>query len=317
MTDALPSIDNTSGVVIPEGHEKWDVLMDAFLSSIDVKEKTRQTYYWALVQYFDWLRRTHRSLHTLTNADILSFKTDLLRRMLTPLTVRAYLCAVRQFYSWAENIRLYPNIARSVKAPRGRKGFRKQHLNEFEIASLMEYLKDKNLRDYAMVNLILRTGLRTIEIVRADIGDIKLKKGHRILYVMGKGQDSKDDFVMLSEAAWGPLKTYLKERGDQVKSHPLFVTDGKGHRGGRMSPRGVQYVCKNALRAIGLDSHEYSAHSLRHSTAVMMLKNGADWKDVQRVLRHSSPVTTQIYTASIEEELRLQRCPEAILDNAF
>jgi site-specific recombinase XerD len=48
-----------------------------------------------------------------------------------------------------------------------------------------------------------------------------------------------------------------------------------------------------------------------------MLKNGADWKDVQRVLRHSSPVTTQIYTASIEEELRLQRCPEAILDDAF
>lgn len=49
----------------------------------------------------------------------------------------------------------------------------------------------------------------------------------------------------------------------------------------------------------------------------MLLKNGADWKDVQRVLRHSSPVTTQIYTESIEEELRLQRCPEAILDNAF
>ena len=84
-----------------------------------------------------------------------------------------------------------------------------------------------------------------------------------------------------------------------------------------MSARGVQYVCKNAMRAIGLDSHEYSPHSLRHTTAVMLLKNGADWKDVQRVLRHSSPVTTQIYTESIEEELRLQRCPESILDNAF
>lgn len=317
MTDTLQTINNTAELSVPESQEKWDILMDAFLSSLDVKEKTRQTYYWAMVQYFDWLRKTGRSLHTLTNADILSFKTDLLRRRLTPLTVRAYLCAVRQFYCWAENVRLYPNIARSVKAPRSKKGFTKMHLTEAEIGMLMEYLKGRNLRDLALVNLILRTGLRTVEVVRADIGDIKMKKGRRILYIMGKGQDAKDNFVMLSDAAWAPLKAYLKERGDSAKEHPLFVTDGKGHRGSRMSPRGVQYVCKNALRAIGLDSHEYSAHSLRHSTAVMLLKNGADWKDVQRVLRHSSPTTTQIYTASIEEELRLQRCAEAILDDAF
>ena len=168
-----------------------------------------------------------------------------------------------------------------------------------------------------MLNLLVRTGLRTIELVRADIGDIKYKKGRRILYVMGKGHDSKDDFVIISDAAWKPLQAYLSERGVTAKKDPLFVTEGKGHKGNRMSPRSVQYVCKNAIRAIGLDSPEYSPHSLRHSTAVMMLKNGADWKDVQRVLRHSSPVTTQIYTASIEEELRLMKCPEAILDDAF
>ena len=73
MTDTLQTINNTEGLSIPESQEKWDILMDAFLSSLDVKEKTRQTYYWAMVQYFDWLRRTGRSLHALTNADVLSF----------------------------------------------------------------------------------------------------------------------------------------------------------------------------------------------------------------------------------------------------
>ena len=198
-----------------------------------------------------------------------------------------------------------------------KKGFKKLHLNEAEITALLEHAKKRSLRNYAMLNLLVRTGLRTIELVRADIGDIKYKKGRRILYVMGKGHDSKDDFVIISDAAWKPLQAYLSERGVTAKKDPLFVTEGKGHKGNRMSPRSVQYVCKNAIRAIGLDSPEYSPHSLRHSTAVMMLKNGADWKDVQRVLRHSSPVTTQIYTASIEEELRLMRCPEAILDDAF
>ena len=317
MTNTLQTINNTADLAILENQQKWDLLMEAFLASLDVKDKTRDTYYWAMTQYFEWLQNTNRSIQFLSSADIIAYKTDLLRRMLTPLTVSVYLSAVRRFYSWAESSRLHTNIARDIKAPRMKKGFKKLHLNEAEIIALLEHAKKRSLRNYAMLNLLVRTGLRTIELVRADIGDIKYKKGRRILYVMGKGHDSKDDFVIISDAAWKPLQAYLSERGVTAKKDPLFVTEGKGHKGNRMSPRSVQYVCKNAIRAIGLDSPEYSPHSLRHSTAVMMLKNGADWKDVQRVLRHSSPVTTQIYTASIEEELRLMRCPEAILDDAF
>ena len=317
MTNTLQTINNTADLAILENQQKWDLLMEAFLASLDVKDKTRDTYYWAMTQYFEWLQNTNRSIQFLSSADIIAYKTDLLRRMLTPLTVSVYLSAVRRFYSWAESSRLHTNIARDIKAPRMKKGFKKLHLNEAEITALLEHAKKRSLRNYAMLNLLVRTGLRTIELVRADIGDIKYKKGRRILYVMGKGHDSKDDFVIISDADWKPLQAYLSERGVTAKKDPLFVTEGKGHKGNRMSPRSVQYVCKNAIRAIGLDSPEYSPHSLRHSTAVMMLKNGADWKDVQRVLRHSSPVTTQIYTASIEEELRLMRCPEAILDDAF
>lgn len=317
MTNTLQTINNTADLAILENQQKWDLLMEAFLASLDVKDKTRDTYYWAMTQYFEWLQNTNRSIQFLSSADIIAYKTDLLRRMLTPLTVSVYLSAVRRFYSWAESSRLHTNIARDIKAPRMKKGFKKLHLNEAEITALLEHAKKRSLRNYAMLNLLVRTGLRTIELVRADIGDIKYKKGRRILYVMGKGHDSKDDFVIISDAAWKPLQAYLSERGVTAKKDPLFVTEGKGHKGNRMSPRSVQYVCKNAIRAIGLDSPEYSPHSLRHSTAVMMLKNGADWKDVQRVLRHSSPVTTQIYTASIEEELRLMKCPEAILDDAF
>ena len=317
MTNTLQTINNTADLAILENQQKWDLLMEAFLASLDVKDKTRDTYYWAMTQYFEWLQNTNRSIQFLSSADIIAYKTDLLRRMLTPLTVSVYLSAVRRFYSWAESSRLHTNIARDIKAPRMKKGFKKLHLNEAEITALLEHAKKRSLRNYAMLNLLVRTGLRTIELVRADIGDIKYKKGRRILFVMGKGHDSKDDFVIISDAAWKPLQAYLSERGVTAKKDPLFVTEGKGHKGNRMSPRSVQYVCKNAIRAIGLDSPEYSPHSLRHSTAVMMLKNGADWKDVQRVLRHSSPVTTQIYTASIEEELRLMRCPEAILDDAF
>ena len=56
MTDTLQTINNTAELSVPESQEKWDILMDAFLTSLDVKEKTRQTYYWAmgLVGYTPW-----------------------------------------------------------------------------------------------------------------------------------------------------------------------------------------------------------------------------------------------------------------------
>ena len=300
-----------------ESEENWEVLLAAFLDSQDIRQTSRETYYWGLAQYFAWMQSSGRVMKSMTPADVVSFKSYLIRQKLSALTISSYLTAVRRFYSWTESMMLYPNIARSIRPPRGKKGFKKMHLNEEEVLELLSYLRSKSLRDYAIVNLILRTGLRTIEVIRADVGDVKYKRGKRILKIWGKGHDEKDNFVILGDATWKPIQGYLNTRGKAGKDEPLFLTDGKGHRGARMSTRSVQYVCKEAMKAIGLDGHEYSAHSLRHSTAVLILKNGGDWQDVQRVLRHASPATSQIYTASIEEEVRLDRNPESILDNVI
>ncbi|MBQ7898940.1 MAG: tyrosine-type recombinase/integrase [Bacteroidales bacterium] len=318
-TDLTPVMtDGPTGTLARrECEENWEILLAAFLDSQDLRQKSRETYYWGMVQYFRWMQESGHAMKSMTPADVMSFKNFMVKKRLSPLTIGSYLTAVRQFYKWTENTMLYPNIARSVKPPRGKKGFRKMHLNETEASDMLAYLKSKSLRDYAMVNLILRTGLRTIEVVRADVEDIRHKRGRRILKVWGKGYDDKDNFVILGDAVWNPIQEYLNTRGLQSKKEPLFVTDGKGHRGARMSTRSVQYVCKESMKAIGLEGHEYSAHSLRHTTAVLILKNGGDWQDVQRVLRHSSPATSQIYTASIEEEVRLDRNPESILDNVI
>ena len=318
-TDLTPVMtDGPTGTLArSECEENWEILLAAFLDSQDLRQKSRETYYWGMVQYFRWMQESGHAMKSMTPADVMSFKNFMVKKRLSPLTIGSYLTAVRQFYKWTENTMLYPNIARSVKPPRGKKGFRKMHLNETEASEMLAYLKSKSLRDYAIVNLILRTGLRTIEVVRADVEDIRHKRGRRILKVWGKGYDDKDNFVILGDAVWNPIQEYLNTRCMQSKKEPLFVTDGKGHRGARMSTRSVQYVCKESMKAIGLEGHEYSAHSLRHTTAVLILKNGGDWQDVQRVLRHSSPATSQIYTASIEEEVRLDRNPESILDNVI
>ena len=299
------------------GTEDLERLMETFLSSQDLMDKSRETYRWGLRRFFKWMRKSGRDLRSMTPADILSFKTSLSKERLTSLTVGAYLTAVRRFYGWTETSLIYPNIARSIRPPKCRKSFKKTALTPEEASLLLDFMKVRSPRDFAIVNLILRTGLRTIEVTRADIGDITRKRGKRVMKVWGKGAEEKDAFVIIGDPVWEPIKRYLDEREDRGKDKPLFVTEGKGHRGERMSPRSVQRLCKEALRSVGLDGHDYSAHSLRHTTAVTIIRQGGDLNDVQRVLRHASQVTSQVYTASIEQEVRLDSNPESLLDDAF
>ena len=206
--------------------EDWERLIEIFLNSQDIMDKSRETYRWGLKRFFRWMRTTGRTLQTMTPADVVQFKGKLSKERLSPLTVGAYMTAVRRFYGWTETSLIYPNIARSVKTPKGRKGFRKTALTPEEAASLLEHLRGRSLRDYAIVNLILRTGLRTVEVMRADVGDITRKRGKRILKVWGKGAEDKDAMVIIGEPVWNPIREYLSTRGEVPKDAPLFVTLG-------------------------------------------------------------------------------------------
>ncbi|MBQ3535195.1 MAG: tyrosine-type recombinase/integrase [Alistipes sp.] len=206
-------------------------------------------------------------------------------------------------------------MAKGIKSPKRKNAYLKEHLRENQIHELLNYFEG-NTRDYAIVNLLLRTGLRCIEVVRANVEDITFKGGQRILKIWGKGRDERDNFVVLTDKAYQPIKEYLETRGSTTLKEPLLVSTSNRNLQGRLSTRTISKICKEGLVAIGIDAHEYTAHSLRHTTAVMLLKHGT-LSDVQSVLRHASPVTSQIYTKSVEEELRLANPSEMKLDGIF
>lgn len=292
-------------------------LMAAFIADQDVKESSRNLYGHTLGQYFKWITDTHRDLNALTRADIIEFKEYLQDKGLSALTVGSYIVTVRKFYEWSETRMLYPNIAKGIKVPRRKQAFKKQHLSDDKSAELLEHLRETNLRDFAIVNLILRTGLRTIEVIRANVEDITFLQGRRILRVWGKGHTEKDDFVILTDKAYQPIADYLQTRRNVRGGSPLFVSSSHQNFGERLTTRTISGICKEGLRAIGIDGKEFTAHSLRHTTASAILKHGGDMSAVQAVLRHSSLSTSQIYVESIKEELRIQNAPEMMLDAAF
>ena len=288
--------------------------IELFVSECDIRENSRNVYRRGLLYFFKWVEKTGRTISKLTRADIITFKDSLLNTH-SNLSVASYLVALRRFYEWAEGNKHYPNIAKGIKSPKRKNAYLKEHLRENQITDLLAHFEG-NTRDYAIVNLLLRTGLRCIEVVRANVEDITFKGGQRILRVWGKGRDEKDAFVVLTDKAYAPIRAYLDTRGTTTHKEPLFISTSNRNLKGRLTTRSISKICKEGFRAIGIDGKEYTAHSLRHTTAVLLLKNGS-LADVQSVLRHSSPATSQIYTKSIEEELRLANPSEMKLDGIF
>ena len=297
--------------------QRIEELVDRFIASQDVKESSKLLYRRTLKQYFNWVDSKGYLLSEITRPQIIEYKEDLLSSGMSSLTVGSYITSVRRFYEWTEANKYYPNVAKGIKTPKRKQQFKKQPLLPEQAKALLSYYQDKALRDYAIVNLLLRTGLRTIEVIRANVEDITFKGSQRVLLVHGKGRDEKDNFVLLTDKAYQPIAEYLATRGKVSGSEPLFTSTSNNSKGGRLSTRSISYIAKEGLKAIGLDERAFTAHSLRHTTAVNILRGGGSLEQAQMTLRHSNPATTQIYTATLNEERRLQNSGEALIDSLY
>ena len=187
-------------------------ILDLFISSQDRKPTTLSLYRRTMGLFFDWVDRTGRNISTLTRPDLIEYKHSLEMEGKSGLTITSYLTSLRLFYQWVEAEGVYPNIAKVLNLPKRTKEFRHQPLRPQQAKELLTEVEESgNLRDIAIMNLLARTGLRTIEVVRADVGDITFKGGQRVLMVRGKGRDEKDNFVILTDKTYKPIAEYLSE----------------------------------------------------------------------------------------------------------
>ena len=294
----------------------WQKVLPVYLAQKDVNShESIKTYRKELTQFFRWMDKEGKPFDGLTKIDLLEYRDHLVKtRHCSSMTVAGYMIAIKGFYAWMESVKLYPNIAYDIRTRFDQEHI-KMHLTREQTSNLLEYFKGRSLRDYAMANLMLRCGLRTVEVSRANVEDIAYINGQRILYIQGKGRLDKKRWVVIREATWTPLREYLESRGSVEGADPLFACEGTNSTGRGLSARSIQDICKRGLRAIGLDSHEYSAHSLRHTTGVSILNNGGSVSDVQEVLGHKSIDTSRIYLKSAAQELRLKNPAERFLDD--
>jgi len=255
----------------------------------------------------------------MTRDSILEYKNSLLDDGKSTLTVSSYLAVVRKFYEWAEGQLIYPNIAKSVKSPRRKQTIRKEPLKPDQVKQLLQYYADNGyLRDYAIISLMVHTGLRTISVSLANIEDIKYRGGKRILEYRSKGfNDKADNWVEVGEKTYKAIAAYLDARGPVKPGEPLFVSTSNNNRGKRMTTRTISAIAKEGLKAIGLDDKVYTAHSLRHTAGTNIVVATGDLYLAQITLGHANPATTEVYVKKAEEWKRMERSGEAVLEELY
>lgn len=288
-----------------------DSLVSDFLAFLDVSRATAQAYTKGINKFLVFMH--DREIGQPRREDILGFRDDLAKSCM-PATVQLHLCALKRFFSWLEMRGIYPDIARSVKSPKvPHNVFRKDALTSSQAKELLESIDRstvKGKRDYALLALMLTTGLRDIEVARADVADIRPVGDNVVLFVQGKGRDGKDAYVKIASLVEKAIRDWLI--ASEKKDGPVFCSLSNRSRE-RLTTRSISRIVKNAILGIGLASDRLTAHSLRHTAATLNLLHGGTLEETQQMLRHSSITTTMIYShhlqrASNNSELRVADC---------
>jgi len=290
-------------------------LKTEFLEYLEIEKnrsvKTLNNYDRYLRRFFNWLKEYLKvkdiTLSHITEDNIRKYRlylnrtTDEKGNPLKKITQDYHVIALRGFLKFLNK--------RDIQAPPPEKiELGKTHrkeiefLDKSEVERLLESPKGESLeslRDKAILEMLFAAGLRVSEIAGLNREHFQIKKNE--FTVEGKG--NKRRIVFLSSSAQKAIYAYLQKRRDTdpalfIRHHGARKTDSL-----RISVRTIQRIVKkHALRAgITKDIHP---HTLRHSFATDLLRNGADIRAVQALLGHSSIGTTQVYTHVTDKHLR-------------
>ena len=315
MSDITLYGDNKGSLQAPVFSED---LFLSFKEYVNRKDTTMKGYMGCLRQFAKWMQ--DNGIKQPNRKDILAYKEHLCNSGYTAGTQRQYLRAVKQFFNWTSFAGLYPNVAENIHGAVVRTDIHKKDALSKEdvmrIADTIDVSDEQGKRLYTIFLLCLTCGLRTIEIHRANVGDIKEAGDITYLYIQGKGHDEKDQPVELIPEVLDALRDYLKVRETPViLKSPLFTSTSNRSKGGRIATTTISTMIKKMLVSAGYDNDRITAHSLRHTSGTAAYKATGNIYVAQKHQRHSDPKTTEIYIHA--EERRERHTEQQVYDYLF
>ena len=291
-------------------------LVERFVRFAGVSEKSAATYKVALRQLQKFFLAN--VIVKPARSDLEQWRDGLIGEKKSAATIQLYLTAAKIFFRWLAQENLYPNIADNIKARvKQNHEHKKDALTAAQAGALIKSVKgtsEKEKRDRAILALMSSTGLRCIEVNRADVADMISQFGKTYLLIQGKGHSAKDAKILLPAQVESLIRDYLSSRGSYAGTEPLFASTANRNRGARLSTQSISKMVKRNLRGLGLNTPRLTAHSLRHTAATTMIIAGVELSQVQQVLRHVNINTTMIYNNAVE---RIRNTAEQTAANAI
>lgn len=254
---------------------------------------TLRAYSRSMTDFCSWLDATGMDLMTVKRPIIDGYRHTLAG---ASATVAAKLAALSSFYRYAVSADLIAgNPVELVKRPKVDADHSDtQGLSKDQAKALLAVARTDGPRSYALVSLILFTGIRLSEALNASTTDYGHDSGHRTLNIRRKG--GKEGRVAVPAPAVEALNTYLETTGREVAAGaagaglPLFTTATAQRWAPSEAFRTVQRLAKEA----GIEG-KISPHSLRHAFATIALDAGTTLRDLQDSMGHVDPRTTRRY----------------------
>ena len=325
-------------------------LCERYINYIDRKETTVKGYLTAIRRFSKWLAANNIILQTATRADVIAYRDYLKASDLKAGTRTQYFRAAKALIHWAfcEHL-ILEDIGDNVHGEKTTTGHKRKAVNSDDVQGIAESIDrttTSGKRLYAMFVLTVVNGLRDVELHRLNVGDIHQHNDTFLIYLHGKGHDSADQEQILIPEVKQAIDDYLNSRADKYTSKsPLFVSDSnrgkpgvfKGYEKdaagniildesgnpkkiistGRMAANVISGILKDLLKANGIDDPQITAHSLRHCSASTAFSGGLELYDVQHLMRHCDPKTTEIYIHTADDMEREQKGRRLIYDQLF
>jgi len=290
-----------------------DALLAAFARSLgdqDLSPVTVRDYLHDLTRFRIWIedrrRRREVSLGRLTTVQLVHYRQHLLDvERLKAATINRKIQALKKLFAWARqqgHVKL--NIATELQFVRVEKRLRPRGLTEAEIQAVLRAAGQTGhglaKRNYALLEVLLETGLRVGEAAALRIGDLTMHARSGVVRVRaGKGRKQRE--VPLNSNARRALKLYLKGREPGRDEDYVFLSE----RGGKpLSLRTMQATVSELARRARITRIAVSPHTMRHCFALRYLKhNPGKLVELATLLGHESLDTTAVYTRPSAEEL--------------
>ena len=177
-------------------------------------------------------------------------------------------------------------------------------MTEQEVEAIMRVPDRRTLqgkRDYAILLLLLTTGLRKAEICNLRLGDLKTYRNQAVIDLIGKGKKFRR--IPIKNETLLVIKDYLKANGNGVDpNHSLFDTLGKHgpYEQRNLTPKAVDCLIKSVAKR-ALIKKRIHPHVMRHTFATTLLDKGNDLRTVQALMGHSHIRTTEAYLHSTDD----------------